>query len=114
MTVQTSDDSVYLSTGTADGRFGAGKRIRMDSAPLGVLAFDFNGDGLSDVLTTHSGNFVSVRLSRGAGKFDLPNHFITGSLPNASILGDVTGDGVPDLITLDQGTSSVSVLVGRG
>jgi hypothetical protein len=113
MTVQTGDDSVYLSAGTADGRFGAGKRLRMDTAPIGVLPFDFNGDGLADVVATHYGNFVSVRLSRGAGKFELPNHFLTGSLPNASVIGDVTGDGVPDLITLDKGTSSVSVLIGH-
>jgi hypothetical protein len=113
LTVHTSDDSLYLSAGTADGRLGAGNRMRMDAAPIGVLAFDFNGDGFKDVLTTHSGNFVSVRYSRGGGKFEVPNHFLTGSLPNASIVGDVTGDGVPDLVTLDKGTSSASVLIGR-
>ncbi len=113
LTVQTADNSVYLSVGTQDGRFGAGSRLRMDTSPIGVLAYDFKGDGLADLLTTHTGNFVSVRYSRGGGKFDLPNHFIVGSTPNASIIGDVTGDGVPDLITLDQGTSSVSVLIGR-
>jgi hypothetical protein len=113
LTVQTSDDSVYLSVGTADGRFGAGSRMRMDAGPIGAVSSDFNGDGFADLLATHAGDFVSVRYSRGGGKFDAPDHFLTGSLPNASVVGDVTGDSVADLVTLDKGTSSVSILIGR-
>ena len=113
LTVQTSNDSLYLSIGTADGRFGAGNRLRVDTSPIGAVAFDFNGDGLADVLATHSVNFVSVRLSRGGGQFEAPSHFLTGSLPNASVIGDVNADGVADLVSLDQGTSSVSILTGH-
>ena len=112
VTVHTGDNSVFHLAGTADGGFVAGTRVRTDLSPLGVLAPDLDGDGLNDLLTTHAGGYVVVRLSRGGGSFDVPNHFLTGSTPNASIIGDVTGDGVPDLVTLDNGTSSVSVLIG--
>jgi len=113
MTVHTGDNSLYLLAGLADGRFSTGKRVRMDAAPVGVLPYDFNGDGLSDMLSVHAGNFVAVRMSHGGGSFEGFNHFIIGSQPNAGLLGDVDGDGVTDLITLDKGTSSVSVLLGH-
>ncbi len=113
MTLHSADNSIYLLKGTADGRLNTGARLRMDTSPVALVPFDFNGDGFADVVTTHTDNFVSVRLSRGGGAFNVPNHFLTGSLPNASLVGDVNGDGVPDLVTLDKGTSSVSVLIGH-
>ena len=113
LTLQTADDSVYLSPGTADGRLSAGNRVRMDASPIGLAMRDFNADSRSDLISVHSGGFVSVRYSRGGGKFASPEHFLTATTPSTCVSGDVNGDGVADLVTLDKGTTSVNVLIGR-
>src|SRR5258708_33758073 len=38
----------------------------------------------------------------------------TGKLPRAIATADFDGDGKPDLVTVNEGTNDLSVLLGRG
>ncbi len=37
----------------------------------------------------------------------------TGSVPNGIAVGDLNGDGIPDIVTADAGSDSISVLIGN-
>ena len=82
---------------------------------------DVNGDGVADVVVTHSSasSNVSVLLGTGGGALAAPVGYITGNNPYALALADVNGDGKPDLVTASTyggtiGDGSVSILLGNG
>jgi len=117
--------SVLLGRG--DGTFGAKVDYAAgasDSFPSSVAVGDFNRDGHLDLAvteyytpTTGQVGFrrsVAVLLGRGDGTFASPVEYPTGLGPTSVVVGDLNGDGNPDLVTSDLGSNSVSVLLGRG
>ena len=61
----------------------------------------------------HFGKMVSVFFNQGDGTFEAPREHETGRYPNAVAIGDLNGDGAPDLATANQ-TNTVSVLANWG
>ena len=60
-------------------------------------------------------NTVSVLLGNGNGTFQAQQTFATGSGTHMSVaVGDVNGDGKPDLVVANLGSNTVSVLLGNG
>lgn len=101
--------------GDADGSLGA---YRAGNAPRDVLVHDVDGDGLPDLLVPNQGshNVSYLRNVTPPGSefpmFATPVNFPTGNGPQRAVLGDVTGDGLADLITANSGAGTVSVLPG--
>jgi hypothetical protein len=63
---------------------------------------DLNGDGHPDLLaTTGAGDSVAVLLSNGHGGFELDRRYPLGGASGTILVGDVTGDGAPDVIVGD-------------
>ncbi len=80
---------------------------------------DVNGDGKPDMAVANSvsstENYsVSVLLGNGDGTFGSAVNFATGSYPVSVAIGDVNGDGKPDLVVANNFGNSVSVLLGVG
>src|SRR5262249_13822246 len=79
-------------------------------------------DGIPDLATANEGDdSVSVLLGTGGGRFGPPRVFSTGpgTQPFGIAAGDFNGDGIPDLVVSDGGTTpstgqSLSVLLGNG
>jgi hypothetical protein len=70
-----------------------------------VKIADMNGDGLNDLIILFNGNMVQVNLQSMSHTFDGPQTFYlpTNSAGGTSIhqamaIGDVTGDGLPDVV----------------
>ena len=57
---------------------------------------------------------VSVLLGNGDGTFQAQQTFATGYAPVSLALGDVNGDGKPDLAVANDYSGTVSVLLGNG
>ena len=79
-----------------------------------VMLGDLNGDGNLDAVGTLETAYATVYLGNGAGGFTLsedniPFPFID-SLP--AQIGDVNGDGIPDLLLPADG--SVGIALGKG
>jgi FG-GAP-like repeat len=115
---------VFLQDPKKRGTFQSGVRFPAGAQPQSVKIADVNGDGLPDIIVANYGPGsdgtgsagVSVLLQDPAhpGSFLAP---VTYATPGHSIdvaVGDVNGDGKPDLVVanlLPANTGSVSVLL---
>jgi hypothetical protein len=89
-----------------------------------VAVADFNGDDLADIVSPNTGPsgcpseaFASVLLGNGNGFQPEANYVVSSDVgPGALAVGDLNGDGKPDIIVSSglYGTSQVSVLLGNG
>jgi hypothetical protein len=86
-------------------------------SPVSIAIGDVNGDGKPDVAT---GNIIlqwgsaSVFVNRGDGSFEHEVHYTTGDYVFSVAMGDLNGNGSPDLATANAGSNTVSVLANRG
>jgi FG-GAP-like repeat/PASTA domain len=109
--------SVLLNKG--DGSFRAKRNY--GSGGGGVAIGDLNGDGTPDLVTAHpfvtyySGTgAVSVLVNRGDGRFRFRLDYATADIvPYSVAIGDLNGDGRPDLASAHPEAFSVSVLLNR-
>ena len=75
---------------------------------------DFNGDGLDDYAHAGNADTVRVQLSNGDGSFDQVASLLAGDNPRSVTAGDLSGDGVPDLVVANQESDDISILLGNG
>ena len=57
---------------------------------------------------------VSVLLNSGIGTFGAAVNYGAGLTPTSVAIGDLNGDGKPDLVVANNQGNSVSVLLGNG
>jgi Tol biopolymer transport system component len=78
---------------------------------------DLDGDGRPDVVATGNAyafpSTVSVFLNRGGGRFGTPRDYESGGKgddPGDVAIGDVNGDGSPDIVRANYDANAVAVL----
>jgi hypothetical protein len=108
--------SVFLNQG--DGTFRAKRDYPTGNGPFSLAIGDLDGDGKLD-LATVSGNgggegIVSVLLNKGDGSFRANVDYATGLFSIAIAIGDLNGDGKPELAVTNADADTVSVLPNRG
>ena len=91
------------------------------TAPGSVAIGDLDGDGKPDLAVANANsNTVSVFRntsssgSIAAGTFATKVDFATGNFPILVAIGDLDGDGKPDLVVANQNSDNVSVLRNTG
>lgn len=112
----SADDTVSLyvnHAGELSGRaaFSAGER------PWGLAPADFNHDGLTDVVIANRVNAgVSIVHAAPGATFEAPVSIDGAFAPGPEALGagDVTGDGILDVVCVSRDGSSMTVFPGAG
>ena len=123
VTVNNSTGDFTLLRGNGDGTFQVATNTALPSEePTAFAVADLNGDGTPDLIFAEN-NFgspatIDVMLGNAGGGFG-PAH--TYSLSNGATfqdvvslaIGDITGDGKPDIVALDQQDDTLGVLVNN-
>jgi hypothetical protein len=116
----TSAAAVLLNTttpGSTTLSFAAPQFFATGNISFSVALGDLNGDGKPDIVVANQqDNTVSVLLNTTVtgsltASFATQQTFATGSAPESVVLGDINGDGLPDIVVANSGASTVSVLL---
>ncbi len=121
------NDKILVLFANSDHGFNLpGTFIKVGSHPYQrVRTADLNKDGNMDIITTNlDGDNVTILLGNGKGSFYQPagSPFSSGDSPFGVAIGDINGDGKPDLaivnspsITSDNtGRDGLTILTGDG
>jgi hypothetical protein len=121
VTANDFDATVSVLIGNGGGSFLPKRDYPTGSTNPDWLAVgDLNGDGKPDLVTANaiSGDAkaytVSVLINKGDGSFVPKSGVQTGGEADSVAMGDLNGDGKPDLATANALTNTVSVLTNTG
>ncbi len=121
-----SGNTVDVLLGNGDGTFQAPQSFTVASGPTFVTVADLNGDGHPDLVVAsprssvgNNGRMISVLLGNGDGSFQPAVNYTVGVGPTAIAVGDLNGDGIPDLVVTYTGFTNttpggVDILLGNG
>jgi hypothetical protein len=111
---------VAVLLGNGDGTFQTAVKYPAINGASSVVMADFNGDGNLDLAvasngtgSTGLGGSVTVLLGQGDGAFRNSMVYGAGNNPLSLAVGDVNGDGQPDLVIADNVANSVVVLLNN-
>ncbi len=113
---ETQEDvAIYLGNG--DGTFQPGAVVMVGPsvsgfalAPRDVYLEDVDLDGVLDLITVLSAwGGVSIRHGVGDGSFQQAAYYVSAELASDVAFGDITGDGLMDMVISDELSAAVSV-----
>jgi len=114
-----NDGSDFVSVLFGDG-FGMfiPQDFSVGEVTRGLATADIDGDGELDLVTANRlANSVSVLTGKGDGTFETPRAFAVNIAPSGGLtcegiaLADFNEDGRPDVVTANDGSDDVSVLL---
>ena len=108
MITSASTNDLIVLRQIGPSTFGNSLYTDLGTAPTQIVSMDLDGDGYVDLaaLTTDSTMARVVRVLRNDGNLSFTTlDSASGDNPRVFGVGDVTGDGVPDLVTISGATS---------
>ena len=112
-------NSVSILLGSSNGTFQTAQSFTAGSFPIGVAVGDFNGDGNLDVAVANNGNNLpggnlAILFGNGDGTLQAPVNYSTQGSPFYVAVGDLNGDGLPDVVVASHGASILVFLNTAG
>ena len=114
----SEDVSVFLGNG--DGSFGPELRFAAGNDPVSITSADFNLDGIQDLAVANGptrateSDGASILLGNGDGSFQAASHLYADGNPRRVTVTDADGDGVSDLVLVNNETDDLTLILGRG
>jgi hypothetical protein len=105
---------VVIAFGTGTGSFTGEFQLLTGNWATEVDAGDIDGDGDLDIICGTELNGVQVWKNNGNGTFGPRASYAAGSINRQMELRDISGDGRPDIILINETTNQLSVLINSG
>src|SRR5262249_31656456 len=99
------DSSLAILRGMGDGSFVPAEFLNTGAQARAVEVADMDLDGHLDLVVTQWSDWVRVLKGDGAGGFTIGPAYASGYDPWDIAVADVNGDGWPDIMTANRGTS---------
>ena len=116
--VNKGENDILVYLGLGGNRFEAPLVFSTGTDPVGLTVADLTGNGIPDLIVANAGsNDLSIFIGVGQGaNWDLEPgpRLRVGDQPVSTTVADVSGDDIPDIICVDQGSDNVVVLRGLG
>jgi hypothetical protein len=117
--VDSGVNNITVFLGDGDGSFQAGVDYAVGRSPVAIASVDLNEDGKIDLAvvdaTSETGDgTVSVLLGNGDGTFQSAVNYGAGQDSTSIAVGDINGDGFPDLVVGNSSDGTVDVFLGNG
>ena len=118
----SASGGIQVLPGNGDGTFQTPVTLTIDSFyPEALASADLNGDGIPDLSAVAVGPgqtaALIVFLGQGAGKFQSARTFplqATGGPQSGIAIGDLNGDGKPDIVAFSNNGRKIDVMLGDG
>ena len=105
---------IFVFLGKANGEFQAGVSYSTGYFCSGILAGDFNNDGILDLVAMNQDGTIQLFPGNGDGTFQTSITNNVGGLPVSIAMGDFNRDGILDYVTVDYFGNTASISLGNG
>jgi hypothetical protein len=105
------------TTGVPNGTFAAPVSVSTGANTRGIIAYDWNDDGITDLAVSGGGIkllYGNGSAGKGDGTFSLGPFYPANSTPNHLATADFNGDGIADFVVCNTGATTLNVYLGNG
>jgi hypothetical protein len=115
---QTSYVSFLYNAGNGFFPRSSDYHISRQGTPGDIAIADLDGDGDNDVISTAPSinieDYMLVLINNGYGKLQEPDAYLVGDMPRSIVASDLDGDGDVDVVTGNDFSDDISVLLNNG